>query len=295
MNLTSLLTYLQNKGSRSYLEEAARQALHDEEFRRDYNELGFLEADSNIRGAINNPQAYDNPSIPHQYQYFQRLLNDVIVAHFSYLYDKKGKFSDLKRSVTEVENRIAEANKDIDHIKKTSELIGGAKVLQEYANTFDTRANNLRDNEASAWEKYLYWSFGITAIIISSFFIAPFFRIDWFGFLPEDLKYLQYISFIAVIVRILVFIALIQIIRFCYRNYNAAKHLEHQNRHKSDVLNALFAVHQTIKDENAKDELIKTGALIAFQTTESGYITTKEGAGNADAGLYTIISGFLKK
>lgn len=295
MNLTDISVYLRDKSPRSYLEERAFQALNDSEFRRDYSELLFLIQEPQSENIVQNIRNYDNPDNSNAYSYFQLFLVNIVNAHSGYLYDKKGKYSNLKESISEVENRIAAANKDIDHIKQTSELIGGAKVLQEYANKFNERANDLRDNDADIWEKYLYASFIVTAVVISVLLVVPLFKIDWFGFLPEDIKYLQYISFVAVALRILVFVALIQIIRFCYRNYNAAKHLEHQARHKSDVLNALFAIHQTIQDDKAKDELIKSGALIAFQTTESGYITTKEGAGNADAGLYGLMGGLLKK
>ena len=62
-------------------------------------------------------------------------------------------------------------------------------------------------------------------------------------------------------------------------------------------MRALVGIYKTIDPENkaARDELIKTGALTAFQNIESGYITTKEGAGNADAGLYAVINGVLRK
>lgn len=295
MSLTDFLVYLRDKGVRSYLEERVFQALNDEEFRRDYAELSFLIQEPHAESVVRNVGNYDNPSDPNAYSYFQLLLVNIVNAHAAYLYDKKGKFSNLKKSISDIENRITEANKDIENLKSVSSLISGEEVLQVYAKEFSERAKEYKD-DADEWQEKLYIGFSILGLITACLFLFNVINVDILKkYLAEDIRYFGYLA--TIFVKVVVLIGIIQAIRFFYRNYNASKHLENQTRHKSDVLRALVGIYKTIDPENkaARDELIKTGALTAFQNIESGYITTKEGAGNADAGLYAVINGVLRK
>ena len=190
---------------------------------------------------------------------------------------------------------IGSINKDIEKIKETCGLIKWAEILDSYAKEFKDRSDDYK-NEAEKWKKWLIGSFIGFAIVFWLLIFINLIDVDLIKYLARDLSVGWYLYISVIIIKASIIIAIIQIIRFYYRNYNATKHLYQQSLHKYDVLKSLRGIYNTLDEENkeARDELIKTWAIIAFQNIESGYITTKEWAGNADSGL-SIVSSILWK
>lgn len=294
MNIEKFKNYLQQKSQKSFLENIAFHALEDTAFMKEFIDLSFIKKISSLNNVLNNPQTYDIDNEEHQSLY-NRLLKEISSAYTVYLYDKKGKYSELKSSIDEIKNKIIESENDLENIKKTSELISGARVLDQYSKEFETRAENY-EAEAEKWRSKLYTSFIFLSIVLVAFIFCSFLDFDYIKkYLSEDIAYYGYIA--SILIKITILVGIVQLTRFFNRNYNANKHLASQSLHKYDVLRSLQGVYNTIDIENkdARDELIKTGALTAFQNIESGYITTKEGAGGSDASMFSIINEIFKK
>ena len=186
-----------------------------------------------------------------------------------------------------------ETNKDIRRINEFTTFLGGESVLNVYAKLFKRRASHY-NRIAHSWYKKLQWSF-----IVGGLFLILIFFVNFF---PEQV--IESISAsdlgfnavaVSIAIKILVLLAIVQLIRFYSKNYNAYKHLEQQALHRSDMLQALLGIHRTVSDESIKDELLRSGALIAFQSYETGFISRKEGAGSNAEADSLLLSSLLNK
>ena len=80
-------------------------------------------------------------------------------------------------------------------------------------------------------------------------------------------------------------------IRFCVQNYKANKHLVIQNTHRATLATIAKSFSDSIEHENKTFEqdvlrgqidIIHAAAEVLFLQSETGYLTTKEGAGSGD-------------
>lgn len=295
MDLEKLKEYLENKESKNRLERMALQALLDEEFISEYGDFYYFNHMTQLRNVMNNPTEYDAGDQNRRSLYIMT-LKEISNNYGTYLEDEKTNYSGLKEEISSLEERLRNAGNKIENINEVSKIISGAKVLDSYAEEFENRSKNY-ETESRKWKKNLYWAFGWSGLIFISFIFFSIINLDNFKseHVSEEIIKFGYISVVAI--KIIILVVLIQLIRFFHRNYNANKHLANQSLHKCDVLRSLQGVYNTINVENkeARDELIKTGALIAFQNIESGYITTKEGAGNSDSGTLSFLSELFKR
>ncbi len=291
MNLQVLIEYLDAKENLSRLEKIVLTALRDVDFVDEYARLKYLEALQQAVNVLNAPQQYDSPDNA----YYQQVLAAVSNTYRAYLYDTKGKYTNLKAELNDLQTTIRAAQGDIANIEKVSKAISGEKVLSVYALEFEERAKTY-DSQAARWQKMLIGSYLMVAIIV----------VLSFGWNVTDTKFIvnhisgdlkDHLQIGLLVFKALMLLGAVQLSRFFSRNYNACKHLNTQTLHKHDVLRALEGVYKTLSVDNvaARDELIKTGAIIAFQNIESGYLTVKEGAGDADAYTSTLLTSILKK
>ncbi len=325
MITNTLLQHLENKQELSSLESSTLNALNDESFIAEYVNLEFLRADNEYRNALSNPGSLERS---YNYRYIN-LLVKISSTYRAYLYEQKYKFTsatkqilDVKNSVTESENSINEklealnesisnskveyekifqqfsdkvddAQSDIDHIKGISESLSGEEILNVYANEFETRSKKY-ETISEGWRNKLYISFVVGSLFIISLFFISIVDVDYLAeYFASDITFSIYALTISI--KLMFALGIIQGIRFFNRNYNANKHLEYQSLHKRDVLKALVGVYKNIDDTNMKDELLRSGALIAFQNTESGFISKKEGAGNTSDNAVSILNTILTK
>lgn len=80
-------------------------------------------------------------------------------------------------------------------------------------------------------------------------------------------------------------------VRFCVQNYKANMHLSIQNTHRATIARVVRPFSDLISHPNpsfeqdvltGKTGLIHAAAEVVFSQSESGYLTTKEGAGSSD-------------
>ena len=297
MKIDNLKDYLSNqKESLNIFQQIVLKALKDEDFIKVTDNLDELSHIGNINNVLQNPGAYDLENSANIRQYNQT-IESICNLYTSYLYEKKGKFISLAGAVEDIQQNLKDCETQIENIKAVSELVSGSIVLKGYAKKYRTRYTTYV-RKAQDWLKYLQYSFigfALTFILLlTSNLIKPSLISKYLN-LSIDIQKFGYVSIL--IVKIIILITVFQLIRFCARNYYANMHLAEQSLHKSDVLTSLQGVYETISDEDkeSRNELIRNGALIAFQAPESGFITTKEGAGSSEIGLISLMSNVLKR
>lgn len=207
-------------------------------------------------------------------------LGSIYFISLSYLNDKVKNINHFTTKTNELENKIEEAKNNINKISETADLISGATVLSEYAKNFDKQSKT-HSQKSIKWLISLILSIIVFFIILS---IIIFLNISEFpiikSLVADDIKTSTNISLLVIAIKAGLIFAYLQIPNFLKKNYYAEKHLEQACTHRSNVLNSLQAVHNSIQDTVEKDKIITTGAMIAFSEPESGYITRKEGAGS---------------
>ena len=213
------------------------------------------------------------------------LLNEIYPLYFyglAYLNDKNKNISYFDKKTKELEINIGKIQSNIDRIDQTAKLISGASILAEYAKDFKNEAD-IHNSQSSLWLRWLIISvIGFFLILCIVFFVEmrelPILR----QILSEDIKSSDYFNILSISVKIAIIFAYIQIPSFLKRNYFAERHLQQVSLHRKNVLRSLHAVYNTIDDQIEKDKIITIGATIAFSESETGFITTKEGAGEED-------------
>lgn len=290
MNLQNLIDYLQNKENLSELESVTLKAITDNTFLQRFNQLKYIENMQNLAGVVNSPQGNDSPDNAN----YQNLLVQISNTYLSYLYDSKGKYISIKKELSALEDRINVQNENLNRIENLEKLLSGEKVLTIYAKEFKKRAKAYY-RTARKWQRWLQASYFVVAFVVIVSFTTPL--VDT-GFIKSILtpELIPYMQIALLLFKALLILGAVQLSRFYAKNYNANMHLYQQTLHKHDVLRSLKGVYLTISEENRqyRDELIKNAAVIAFQNIESGYLTVKEGAGDADAHTSSILNSIFR-
>jgi hypothetical protein len=84
-------------------------------------------------------------------------------------------------------------------------------------------------------------------------------------------------------------------IRFTIKNYSAHQHLYIVNKQRSNILTSMEAFRTSALEGPAKDSILLAAVGAAFAQQETGFITTKEGAGSDDGDIMDIVRTALKK
>ncbi len=291
MNLEGLRTYLIGKTEKNELEKIALTAVNDENFINTYGSLKYFESIPGFVDVLNDPTSHGNVVSAH----YTHLLVELSSTYKAYLYDTKGKYSAIKSAQQEIIENINRVKSDIINIEQVSKAISGEKVLNVYAKEFKKRASAYQ-RAARRWMKFLVGSYFVVAIVVILIFtINVTDTKEIYALIADEFK--PFLQIALLVFKALVLLGAVQLSRFFARNFNANMHLYQQTLHKHDVLRSLQGAYNTISVDNisARDELIKTGAIIAFQNIESGYITTKEGAGDADAYTNSLLANIIKR
>ncbi len=290
MNIDVFRQHLESKENLTDLEKISLGALNDTKFLEQTTNLIFLKSLVNQENVFNNPQSYDSPDN----EFYMLALTEITNIYRGYLYDTKGKYTSIKSDVDEINKSLATAKTDIENIESVSKVISGEKVLSVYAKEFKKRSKGYL-RAAKRWQKWLIWSYIVLSVVVVLAFTMPLVNSNILNrIISQDLKIYPQIAIL--LFKALIILAAVQLSRFFTKNYNASMHLYHQTLHKYDVLRSLQGIYNTISNENleARDELIKAAAIIAFQNIESGYITVKEGAGGAEGHIDAILSSVFK-
>ncbi|MFA5132181.1 MAG: hypothetical protein WC444_02525 [Candidatus Paceibacterota bacterium] len=222
-------------------------------------------------------QLKDNPNVINGYRdYFA----DIIIKYIAWKIYKDTDLKKLGKNVDVLANKVQESSSDLEDLNRVAKLASGATALAAYSKTFSTTAgrhevlaNNMRN-----------WYFIAITMLLFVIGLLFFVNISDYKFikshLAEDVMY--NLSLVVFILKAVLAFFFFQIVQFFRKNYNAEKHLEETYRHRSDVLQSLHAVYNSIDLKDEKDKLLSAAALFAYERGETGYITTKEGAGSGD-------------
>jgi hypothetical protein len=233
-------------------------------------------------------QLSGNPNAISSYkEYFASILS-------KYISWKVYKESNLKKINKEVElflntinqkqeiisSKIKESEADLEYLNGVVKLASGASALVAYSETFSKTAIE-HNKRAETMSKMYLFSTGILLLVIGLLFFANIADSAFLkNYLAKDMLYNFTLAFF--VIKVIIIFFFFQIVQFYRKNYNAEKHLEEVYRHRSDVLHSLHAVYISISDQKEKDGLLSAAALFAYERGETGYITTKEGAGSGD-------------
>jgi predicted small secreted protein len=216
-----------------------------------------------------------------------------VSLYVSYSVDKVKNVSKFQDAYKDFEGKIKLAETNLIKINETARHISGATALTAYANGFDNQA---KEHEDSAF-KWLVLM--ILSVILFALFVGCllFFNLGEFNFIKDifadDVNYRDKLVLTSLALKAAFIFAYIQVIKFISRNYNAHKHLQEVYLHRRNVLQTLHAVYEAIGEGDEKNKILYAGAITAFDRGETGYITTKEGAGSDD-GLMQILLSKLK-
>lgn len=233
----------------------------------------------------------ENPRTINGYKdYFYNILS----KYLAWKMYKETKLDIVDKKYASIIRDVDAAKKDLDAIRDAAGYIGGATVLVEYSKSFKTSSIEHGDSADEFYKMYILSLLALGAVIAMAFFlsIADFDLLN--SLIATDL---QKISLSAAVfsMKFLLLITLYQIMSFYRKNYNAEKHLQEVYKHRSDVLQSLHVVYSSIKDEKERDKILTAGVLLAYERGETGYITTKEGAGSGDNLLENILRTISNK
>lgn len=207
--------------------------------------------------------------------------------YWSYLNNKRRGSAKFVTELAALESKIRDAETHLENIKKISGNISGATALTAYAKQFESTAKEHAE-QANRWRIYLYLSIAAFISILAFIFFLTVSEVAYIkSHFSDEIR--RNIDIASIAIKLAVIVGWAQVIRFFHKNYNAEKHLQQVTLHRKDVLQSLHAVYLAITDQAEKDTIIKIGAAVAFQAYETGYISRKEGAGNQDDVMTSLL------
>ena len=136
------------------------------------------------------------------------------------------------------------------------------------------------------------WLTAVFIVMLASLILAIFVIID----IIKEFGHEKMDSTIeSSLIRVALLAFLYIIIRFTTKNYSAHQHLYIVNKQRANVLQSIEAFRSSAISEEAKDTVLLAGIGAAFSQQESGFISTKEGAGSDDSNLIKVVENALKK
>lgn len=223
-------------------------------------------------------QFYENPN---SLNGFRDYFSDIISKFISWNVYKKSNLKDLAGKVSLLVNEVEGSREELQTIRDTAKYIGGAEVLVEYSKAFATTAITHKENARSQLIFYMISLLCFTFILGLTFFVSiaefSFFK----NLIASDLKELPLNTGFFALKALLIFFVY-QVTQFFRKNYGAEKHLQEVYQHRSDTLQSLHAVYNVLDNAVEKDKILSAGVLFAYERGETGYITTREGAGAGD-------------
>jgi hypothetical protein len=226
---------------------------------------------------------------------YNQYYSDILAKYIAWKIYKDTNLKHLEKKVSALSEKVTGSEIKLQAIEEAAEFIGGATILVEYSKAFNKTSGQHKIKAKTELWRYFISLFGFVSITWLVFFVSiaelPIIK----NLLAEDITSLPlYLGVFALKAFILVFAY--QITQFFRKNYGAEKHLEEVYRHRADVLQSLHAVYNALNDKEERDRILSAGALFAYERGETGYISTKEGAGSSGEGMIEgIIAGVLKR
>lgn len=224
---------------------------------------------------------------------YQEQSANIVAKYISWKVYSESNLKSLTKKFLNLEEQIDVSKKELQTISDTAKYIGGATVLVEYSNSFATAAKNHSDAAKNELHRYFGSLVGFASIVGLVFFVSISDFSATRNLVADDIQQLPLNTGVLALKAFLLVFAY-QITQFFRKNYGAEKHLQEVYQHRSDVLQSLHAVYNSLSDQKEKDEILRAGALFAYERGETGYITTKEGAGGGDTFFESIFGRIFK-
>jgi hypothetical protein len=191
----------------------------------------------------------------------------------------------------EAQSELAEIRRvktEIERVQKT--VSDAAAVASDVASAAYTTsfANQSKEHEKSATN----WLWAVVAATCIALIIVILVVIDIVKNLGGGVSTLTPES---AAIKVVILGFLFYAIRFTTKNYSAHKHLAIVNQHRSNVLQSMEAFRISTPDEPTKDAILLSAVSAAYALQETGFITTKEGAGSNDSEILKVIDSTINK
>lgn len=170
-------------------------------------------------------------------------------------------------------NEIRTIKADIDEVRQS--VKDAASIASDTASTataqfFDEDAKG-HNTVASRWFWGVVASFIIVGVVTLLFTLSIIKELTG---KPDNIN-ATYVT-----VKLVIIGVTLLALRFTTKNYNANMHLAVVNKHRANVLKSVEAHRTTAVDGATKDAVLAAGVAAAFSQAETGFISTKEGAGS---------------
>jgi len=259
----------------------------------DDSEFADVLLNDSLRGVLE--QIRDNPErIRHQ----ENSIGDIVSKYYAWQIHIKSGLVKLRNDVDGITTEVENAKEKLSKITEVADHISGATVLVKYAEDFKTTAKSHETNAGTHLQHYMISLVGFLTVVGLIFFVSVAEHPLLQKIIAKDIanNNLPLALNTAIIsLKLILLLFAFQIMQFFRKNYYVEKHLQQVNQHRSDVLQSLHAVYDVITDAEEKNKILSAGALFAYERGETGYLTTKEGAGSGGGMLETILGGFIKK
>lgn len=262
----------------------------------DWSVLSDAVEDADFKSLLTNQESNLLSQItgnPNSIRNLRDPLSEIVAKYIAWHVYKNTNIRSLKKKTNELEKQVKTSEDELRTVRDTAKHIGGAEVLVTYAKSFATTAKKHKDDSDQQLKYYIISLVGFTAIVGLVFFFSiadlQYFR----KIIADDIKGLPLNTAFFALKAVLLLFAF-QITQFFRKNYGAEKHLQEVYQHRSDTLRSLHAVYNAITNTTEKDKILSAGVLFAYERGETGYITTKEGAGSGDGVIEGIFSRMFR-
>lgn len=199
----------------------------------------------------------------------------------------------------ELSSRLGqEAKKELEEIRRIKREIenvqvdvkDAAAVAGDIASAAHSASFGVQAGEHKGAAKQ--WLWGVFAVMTATLLITLTVVVDIIHEL-SDKNFAMSVE--ASLIKIAIIAFLYIVIRFNVKNYSAHQHLYIINKQRANVLQSMEAFRSSATSDSTKDAVLLAAIGSAFTQQETGFITTKEGAGSDDSDIMKVVETALKR
>lgn len=207
-----------------------------------------------------------------EYREFYDYLVEKLHAYLGNRAYSKELDTDFGKKAKKELDEIRTIKADIDEVRQS--VKDAASIASDTASTATAQ---FFDDEAETHRRVARkWFWGVMASFLVVGIITLIFTLSIVKDLNGDDGNIN-VSYLTI--KVVIIAVSLLALRFTTKNYNANKHLAVVNKHRANVLKSVEAHRTTAVDIATKDAILAAGVAAAFAQAETGFISTKEGAG----------------
>jgi hypothetical protein len=195
-----------------------------------------------------------------------------------------GKFGqEAAKELKEIRRVKKEIEKVQVDVKEAAEVSGDV-ASSAHSGSFAEQAREHKDAS-------LRWLKGLAIVAVVGLVVAVTVIYDIIRELRDD----RYVANAEAYIFKLALLAFVYFgMRFFIKNYSAHQHLYVVNKHRANALKSMEAFRTSAVEDRAKDEILLAAVGAAYAQQETGFITTKEGAGSDDGDILEVIRSAIR-